>query len=70
MNRLGLFLQHLLQYKDEGEDMVNRIVAGVKSWMHHYQPESKHASMQRKYLSSPSRSTKKFKVSPSTGKVM
>jgi hypothetical protein len=66
----GSFLQHLLRYADEGEDMLNRIVTGDESWVHHYQPESKHASVQWKYPSSPL--TKKLKVAntPSVGKVM
>jgi hypothetical protein len=66
----GLSLQHLLQYADEEEDMLNRIVTGDKSWVHHYsyQPKSKCASMQCKHPSS--RSTKRFKVTPSAGKVM
>jgi hypothetical protein len=55
---------------DEGEDMLNRTVTGDKSWVHHYQPKSMPASMQWKHPSSPSRSTKKFKVTPSAGKVM
>jgi hypothetical protein len=42
--------------------MLNRIVTGDESWMHHYQPESKRASVQWKHPISPSRSTKKFKV--------
>jgi hypothetical protein len=70
MNRMDLSLQHLLRYADEGEDMLNRTVTriGDESWVHHYQPEPKRASMQSKHPSSPS--TKKFKVTPSTGKVM
>jgi histone-lysine N-methyltransferase SETMAR len=69
LNQMGLFLKHLLWYADE-EDMLNRTVTRDESWVHHYQPESKCASMQRKHPSSPSRSTKKFKVAPSAGKVM
>jgi hypothetical protein len=70
MNRMGLSLQHLLRYADKGEDMLNRIVThtGDESWVLHYQPESKCASMQWKHPSSPS--TKWFKVPPSAGKVM
>jgi hypothetical protein len=45
MNRMGLSLQHLLRYADEGEDMLNRIVTEDESWVHHYQLESKSASM-------------------------
>jgi hypothetical protein len=48
--------------------MLNRIVTGDESWMHHYQPESMRASMQCKYPCSAT--TKKFKVTPSAGKVM
>jgi hypothetical protein len=39
-NKTGLSLQHLLQYADKGEDMLNRITTEYKSWVHHYQPES------------------------------
>jgi hypothetical protein len=69
MNQMGLSLQRLLRYADD-EDMLNRIVTGDESWVHHYQPESKCASMQWKRSSSPS--TKKFKVTciPSIGRVM
>jgi hypothetical protein len=67
MNEMGLSLQHLLRYPDDGEDMLNRIITGDESWVHHYQPESKRASMHWKHSSSPS--TKKFKVTPSAGKV-
>jgi hypothetical protein len=42
---MGLSLQHLLWYADEEEDMLNRIVIGDESWVHHYQPESEHASL-------------------------
>jgi protein involved in ribonucleotide reduction len=64
-NELIRSLQHYLQYADKGEDMLNRIVTGDKSWVHHYQPESKHASMQWKHPSLPS--TEKFKITPSAG---
>jgi hypothetical protein len=40
--------------------MINRIVTGDESWVHHYQPESKHASVQWKHPSSPS--AKKLEV--------
>jgi hypothetical protein len=61
-------LQHLLQYADEGEDMLNRTIIGNESWMHHYQSKSKRASMQQKHPCS--LSTKNFKVTPSAGKFM
>jgi hypothetical protein len=68
MNRMGLSLQHVLRHADEGEYVLNRIVAVNESWEHHFQPESKRASRQWEHPSSPS--TKKFKVMPSSGKVM
>jgi hypothetical protein len=68
MNRMGLSVEHLLRYADEGEDMLNRNVTGDESWVHHYQPESKLASMQWKHPVSPS--TKKSKVTSSAWKVM
>jgi hypothetical protein len=61
-------MQHLLWYANEKEDMLNRIVTEDKSWVHHCQPESKHASMQWKHHSSPSAT--KFKVMPLPGKVV
>jgi histone-lysine N-methyltransferase SETMAR len=69
INRVGLSLQDLLQYAEEREGMLNRIVTGQESWVHQYQPESKHASMKREHPTSPS--TKKFKVTstPSVVKV-
>jgi hypothetical protein len=65
---MGLSLQHLLRYADEGEEMLNGIVTGDESRVHHCQPESKRASMQWEHSSSPS--TKKFKITPSAGKIM
>jgi hypothetical protein len=68
INKMGLSLQHLLWYTDEGEDMLNRTVTGNELWVNHFQRESKHVSVQQKHLNSPS--TKKFKVTPSAAKVM
>jgi hypothetical protein len=55
MNRMDLSLQHRLRYADEGGDMLNRIITGDESWVRHYQPKSKRASMQWKHPSSPPR---------------
>jgi hypothetical protein len=72
MNQMGMSLQPLLRYADEGDDtrVLNRIVTGDKSCVHHYQLISKCASMQWEHPSSSL--TKKFKVTsmPSAGKVM
>jgi hypothetical protein len=63
---MGLSVQRVLSYADEVEEtgVLNRIVTGDKSWMHHHQPESERASVQYKHPSSSS--TKKFKVTTST----
>jgi hypothetical protein len=47
MNRMGLSLQHLLQYADE-EDILNKTVTADESWVPRYQPKSKRAPMQWK----------------------
>jgi hypothetical protein len=61
MSRMDLtVLATSLAVADEGEVMLNRIVTGDESWVHHYQPESKRASMRWNQPSSPS--SKKFKV--------
>ena len=66
--RRCLSLQHLQPYQEQGDDLLSRIVTGDESWVHHYKPETKHASMQWKHPTSPVH--KKFKVIPSAGKVM
>jgi len=66
--RMGLSLQHLQHYQDEGDDMLSRIVTGDESSVHHYEPEMKHASMQWKHPASPVH--KKLMVTSSAGKVM
>jgi hypothetical protein len=38
INRMGLSLQHLLQYADEEKDTLNRILTGDESYTHQYQP--------------------------------
>lgn len=66
--RMITSLNNLQRYNDEGEAMLDRIVTGDETWVHHYQPESKQASMQWKHKDSPTPT--KFKVLPSAGKVM
>src|SRR5260221_2037327 len=58
----------LQRYATEGEAFMNSIVTGDEAWAHHYEPETKRQSMQWHHLGSPS--PKKFKVTPSAGKVM
>jgi hypothetical protein len=68
MNQMCLSLQHFLRYAVDGEGMLNKIVTGDESWVHHYQPESKRSSMQWKHPSSSS--TQKFKFTPLAGNIM
>ena len=69
--RIGLPLQNLSQYANEGGGTLNRTAIGGViglSWTNHYQPESKCDSVQRKHPSTPP--AKKLKVITSAGKVM
>jgi hypothetical protein len=65
--QMGTSLQHLLCYKMDGNAFLFRIVTGDESWVHHFTPESKAASVAWKHTTSPVR--KKFKTTPSAGKV-
>jgi len=60
--------RHLAYYREEGDNFLQQIVTGDETWIHHYEPESKRQSMQWKHPSSPV--AKKFKMQPSTGKLM
>jgi len=66
--RMMTSLDNLQRYKTEGEVMLERIVTGDETWVHHYQPETKQASRQWKHKESPTPT--KFKVAPSTSKVV
>ena len=66
--RMMTSLDNLQCYKTEGEAMLERIVTGDETWVHHYQTETKQASRQWKHKESPTPT--KFKVVPSTSKVM
>ena len=66
--RANICTDLLKRYASEGEAFMNSIVTGDESWAHHYEPETKRQSMQWHHLGSPS--PKKFKVTPSAGKVM
>lgn len=53
---------------ENSSNILDRIVTGDETWVHHYDPESKQESMQwhKKGAAPP----KKFKVTPSAGKIM
>ena len=67
-SRREVCTQMLQRYKAEREEFMNTIMAGDESWAHHYEPETKRQSMQWHHLGSPT--PKKFKLSPSAGKMM
>lgn len=54
--------------RDDADGILNRIVTGDETWVHHYEPESKQESMQWHKKGTPP--PKKFKVSQSAGKIM
>ncbi|GFY13445.1 histone-lysine N-methyltransferase SETMAR [Trichonephila clavipes] len=53
-------LEHFVHYHELGNDFLFRIVTEDESWVHHFTPEMKFASMNWKHPSSPVR--KKFKT--------
>src|SRR6185436_4921816 len=56
------------RYNEDRDDFINRIVTVDETWVHHYDPETKQASMQWKHAGSPP--PKKFRVQKSGGKIM
>jgi len=59
----------LLEHFDaEGEAFLSRIVTGDETWAYHYEPETKRQSVEWHHPQSPRK--KKFKTTPSAGKVM
>jgi histone-lysine N-methyltransferase SETMAR len=58
----------LERFGAEGEAFLSRIVTGDETWAHHYEPETKRQSMEWHHPQSPRK--RKFKTTPSAGKVM
>jgi hypothetical protein len=52
-------------YGAEGDHFLERIVTGNETWNHHYEPKSKHQSMDKKHRHSPTK--KKFKAHSAAG---
>ena len=50
------------------QDILDRIITGDETWVHHYELESKRQSIEQKPPQSPCK--KKFKTQPSTGKLV
>lgn len=59
----------LARNNDKGEAGLERIGTGDDTWVQLFEPESKEQSREWKHPGSP-RTKKKFKIHPSTGKVM
>jgi hypothetical protein len=55
-------------FDGEGEAFLSQIITGDKTWVHHFEPETKRQSMEWHHLQLPRK--KKFKTAPSAGKVM
>ncbi|GFR89924.1 transposase [Elysia marginata] len=68
MQRKPTCAELLKHYEQEGEEFIQRIVTGDKSWVHHYDLKIKRQSMEYGHKSSPS--SRKFKVVASARKVM
>ena len=60
--------EHLDHHAHEGDAFRHQTVTGDKSWVYHYEPQSKRQLMWWKHPSS--LANKKFKTKASTGKVM
>lgn len=61
--------KHFLELcSEESTPVLERIVTGDETWVHHFEPESKQESMQWHKKGTPP--PKKFKVSESAGKIM
>ena len=60
--------QEHLNHHAHGDAFLRQTVTGDKSWVYHYEPESKRQSMQWKHPLSPA--NKKFKTQASAGQVM
>jgi hypothetical protein len=52
----------------DGESFLSRIVSGDETWIHHFELETKRQAMEWHHPTFPR--GKKFKVTPSAGKVM
>jgi hypothetical protein len=65
---VGIGSRLLEWYHSEGNKFFYFIITGNETLIYHYKPQRKHQSMQWKHPSSTA--TKKFKIQPSTGKMM
>jgi hypothetical protein len=51
-SRVEICQQLLSHYKKEGEEFLHKIVTANKTWVHHYEPKTKHQSMEHHHKGS------------------
>ena len=64
--RVDICQKQLDRYGKERDIFLDRIITGDKTWVQHYEPQSKRQSMEWKQPQSPCK--KKFNTQPSAGK--
>ncbi len=65
---MGMALEFLTIYREEGDTLFDRIIMDDKTWVHYWTPKSKATSIQWKHKDE--KALKKFKKIVSAGKVM
>ena len=68
IQRKAISSELLQRFETDGEAFLSRIITGDESWVHHFAPETKRQSLEWHHPHSPHK--KKFKATPSAGKVM
>lgn len=68
LQRKAISSELLERFNADGENFLAKIVTGDETWAHHFEPETKRQPMEWHHPQSPGR--KKFKTTPSAGKVM
>ncbi|XP_046676126.1 histone-lysine N-methyltransferase SETMAR-like [Homalodisca vitripennis] len=51
--RMGIALEFLIQYHQEGDNLLDHIVTGDETWVSHITPETKRQSMEWRHSTSP-----------------
>ena len=59
--RVDICLKHLDRYGNELDIILDRIIAGDETWLHHYEPQSKRQSMDGNIHNRPARKSSKPK---------
>jgi hypothetical protein len=64
LSRLEICSRLLERCSREGDSLFNRIITADETWIHHYEPETKRQSIQRKHTSSPTSKKKNSSRNP------